>query len=198
LHYFIVAFPEVKVEVDEIQRINPREIEVPALAFRGAICHGHAQVEQGSFDEVSLLRHLHFNYETIPFGILAVYVEDGISVILGFALDIRVVDAYCFYRVRKLFFEESVEQGDKQVAVFFACECFFESQVERELGIATLRRKLVFVNVFVFWHKASCKVKMKPEYHIIKAGDGATMCYAITPHITKNWNIENFYREEAA
>jgi hypothetical protein len=101
LHYFIVAFPEVKVEVDEIQRINSREIEVPALAFRGAVRHGHAQVEQ-------------------------------------------------------LFFEESVEQSDKQVAVFFACECFFESQVERELGIATLRRKLVFGSDFVFRHRNPC------------------------------------------
>jgi hypothetical protein len=196
LHYFIVAFPEVKVEIDEIQRINSRKVEIPVLAFRGAVRHSHAQVEQGSFDEVSLLRHLHLNNELIPLGILAVNVEDCIPAVFGFALDIRISNAYCLYWVRKLLFKESVEQSDKQIAVSFACESLFKSPVERELGVATLRRKLVF-NVFVFWHKASSKVKVKPEYHIIKAGNGATMRYAIMPHVTKNRNIENFYREAA-
>jgi hypothetical protein len=193
LHYLIVAFPKVKIKVDEAQRINSREVEVPILAFWCAVCYSHAQIEKRSFDEIGLFSHLHFNNELIPFGILAIYVEDGVPATLGFALYIRVFDVYCLYWVRKLSFEESVEQSNKQVAVSFACERSFESPIERELSVATLRRKLGFVDNGLFWHNnTSFMVKMKPKQKcdIIKGGCEASC--------NKNWNIENCCYGEAA
>jgi len=140
LDYVFVVFAEIKIVVQEVQRIDVWEVEIPVLALLGTACDGHAKVVYNPLDEMLLPPDLHLNYEPVANRVLAPYVKNGIPAGFGLASDVWILDNDLRYWVGEFSFKERIEQGDKKVFIAFGCECFLEREIQRELGEFAFRR----------------------------------------------------------
>jgi hypothetical protein len=140
LNNLIAVFPEIRVKVEETERVNNGNVIVirdflPLAfhpAFLGKVGYRYAKVEEASFDKVLLFLHLHFNDEPCPTGILALYVKHGTPVSPCFAS----LDGVYYFDILYGFFEnsleESVEEEQKEFLALLVGEGFFESEVQSE------------------------------------------------------------------
>jgi hypothetical protein len=138
LDNLIAVFPEIRVKVEETERMDYRNVVVvrdflpPALhfPFLGKVGYRHAEVEEAPLDKVLLILYLHFNNEPCPTGILALYVKHGTPVSPCFAN----LDGVYYFDILYWFFEnsleESVEEEQKEFRASLVGEGFFESEVQ--------------------------------------------------------------------